>query len=56
MVIEAGLLPLIINCLANSGFYTRKEAVWAVTNLAINGSTEHVSCQILHLFLQYKAI
>lgn len=45
-VIEAGLLPRIIENLSKDEFQTQKEAAWAVSNLSISGTREQVAALI----------
>lgn len=42
MVIDAGLLPPLINILQVAEFRTRKEAAWAITNATSGGSAEQI--------------
>ena len=42
MVIDANLVPAVIDALARGEFRTQKEAAWVVCNLTINGTSEHV--------------
>lgn len=42
-VIDAGLLPKIIDNLSHGEFQTQKEAAWAVSNLTISGNREQVA-------------
>ena len=41
-VIDANLLPYIIDVLSRGDYKTQKEAVWAVTNLTSGGTPEQV--------------
>lgn len=43
MVIDAELVPLIIQQLALGDFRTKKEAAWAVSNFTVGGTPEQVS-------------
>ena len=43
MVIDAELVPLIIQQLALGEFRTKKEAAWAVSNFTVGGTPEQVS-------------
>lgn len=42
-VIDAGLLPKIIENLSKGEFQTQKEAAWAISNLTISGNREQVA-------------
>lgn len=42
MVIDAGLVPPLINALLNGDFKTQKEAAWAVSNFTVGGTPEQV--------------
>lgn len=42
-IIDAGLLPKIIQNLSKGEFQTQKEAAWAISNLTISGSREQVA-------------
>lgn len=42
MVIDANLLPPLINILQVAEFRTRKEAAWAITNATSGGSAEQI--------------
>lgn len=42
-VIDAGLLPKIVENLTKGEFQTQKEAAWAVSNLSISGSKAQVA-------------
>lgn len=41
-VIDAGLLPKIVENLSKGEFQTQKEAAWAVSNLSISGTKDQV--------------
>ena len=43
MVIDANLVPLVIQQLAVGDFRTMKEAAWAVSNFTVGGTPEQVS-------------
>ena len=43
MVIDANLVPLVIQQLAVGEFRTMKEAAWAVSNFTVGGTPEQVS-------------
>ena len=43
MVIDAHLVPLVIQQLAVGDFRTMKEAAWAVSNFTVGGTPEQVS-------------
>lgn len=45
-VIDAGLLPKIVENLSKGEFQTQKEAAWAVSNLSISGTREQVAALI----------
>lgn len=49
MVIDANLVPAIIDALLRAEFRTQKEAAWAVSNFTVGGSPEQVG--IMSLFL-----
>lgn len=49
-VIEANLLPMIIDHLRKGEFQTQKEAAWAISNLTISGTKEQVSKFAIRLF------
>ncbi|KAJ1352151.1 Importin subunit alpha-4 [Parelaphostrongylus tenuis] len=53
-VLDAGLMPLIINLLSKADFATQKEAAWAVSNVTISGrpdQVEHmVNCGVIKPF------
>ncbi len=51
MVIDASLIPLLINVLQVGDFKTQKEAAWAVSNLTVGGTPEQVYNQ--HLILNF---
>ncbi len=42
MVIDAGLVPLLVNVLALGEFKAQKEAAWAVSNFTVGGTQEQV--------------
>lgn len=42
-VIDAGLLPKIIENLSKGEFQTQKEAAWAISNLTISGNRDQVA-------------
>ena len=42
MVIDAGLIPQLINVLHFGDFKTQKEAAWAVSNLTVGGTPDQV--------------
>lgn len=42
-VIDAGLLPKVIENLKHGDFHTQKEAAWAISNLTISGNREQVA-------------
>jgi len=42
-VIDAELMPLIVDILKNGDYKSQKEAVWAVTNLTSGGSLEQIA-------------
>ena len=42
MVIDADLVPVVIQALKNGDFRTQKEAAWAVSNFTVGGTTEQV--------------
>ena len=42
MVIDAHLIPPLIQILVHGDFKTQKEAAWAVSNLTVGGSVEQV--------------
>lgn len=44
-VIEANLLPMVIDHLRKGEFQTQKEAAWAISNLTISGTKEQV-CKV----------
>jgi hypothetical protein len=48
-VIDANLLPYIIDVLSRGDYKTQKEAVWAVTNLTSGGTPEQVRPNLLVL-------
>jgi importin subunit alpha-6/7 len=41
-VIDAGIIPILIDILANADFKTRKEAAWAITNALSGGTPEQI--------------
>lgn len=41
-VIDANLIPLIIEQLSKGEFHTQKEAAWAISNLTISGTKQQV--------------
>ena len=41
-VIDANLIPPLINAMEHGGYRTRKEAAWAISNLAAGGTKEHM--------------
>ena len=43
MVIDANLVPAIVDALARAEFRTQKEAAWAVSNFTVGGTPEQVS-------------
>jgi hypothetical protein len=43
MVIDANLVPAIVDALARTEFRTQKEAAWAVSNFTVGGTPEQVS-------------
>ena len=47
MVIEAGLVPSLIQALVHGEFKTQKEAAWAVSNFTVGGSPEQVRRSIV---------
>ena len=49
-VIDANLLPYIIDVLSRGDYKTQKEAVWAVTNLTSGGTPEQVRFLFVRLF------
>ncbi|XP_055335439.1 importin subunit alpha-5-like [Paramacrobiotus metropolitanus] len=42
LVIDAGLVPILIEILGNAEFKTRKEAAWAITNALSGGTQEQI--------------
>ena len=42
MVIDADLVPVVINALKHGDFRTQKEAAWAVSNFTVGGTQEQV--------------
>jgi importin subunit alpha-2 len=42
VIIDANIIPVLINVLATAEFKTRKEAAWAVTNATSGGSNEQI--------------
>ena len=42
MVIDANLVPAVIDALARGEFRTQKEAAWAVSNFTVGGNGEQV--------------
>lgn len=42
-MIDANLVPLVINILAKGDFKSQKEAVWVITNLTSGGTPEQIS-------------
>lgn len=54
-VIDANLLPMIIDQLRKGEFQTQKEAAWAISNLTISGTKQQVSqIWIFSVFLSTK--
>ena len=57
MVIDANLVPAIVDALLRAEFRTQKEAAWAVSNFTVGGTPEQVcvmsffSCFLLSLLL-----
>ena len=49
MVIDADLVPVVIEALKLGDFRTQKEAAWAVSNFTVGGTPEQVSPSILSL-------
>lgn len=45
MVIDAGLVPTLVQVLRTSEFRIQREAAWAVSNFTVGGSLEQVSCE-----------
>ena len=43
MVIDAGLVPVLVQVLQNSEFRIQREAAWAVSNFTVGGTLEQVS-------------
>lgn len=43
MVIDAGLVPLLVQVLQTSEFRIQREAAWAVSNFTVGGTLEQVS-------------
>ena len=41
-VLEAGLIPKIIDALANADFDVKKEAAWAISNATTGGTPEQI--------------
>ncbi len=41
-VIDANLIPPLVECISQGDFKTRKEAAWAICNLTAGGSKEQV--------------
>ena len=41
-VLDAGLLPMLLNQLDKGEFNTQKEAAWAISNLTVSGTKEQV--------------
>ena len=41
-MIEAGIIPHLVDILQNSEFKTRKEAAWAISNATSGGSLEQI--------------
>ena len=48
-VIEAGIIPHLVDILQNSEFKTRKEAAWAISNATSGGSPEQIKLVIQDL-------
>lgn len=42
MVIDANIIPMLIEILGKAEFKTRKEAAWAVTNATSGGTPEQI--------------
>jgi len=66
-VIDAGLVPLVVQHLSRGEFQTQKEAAWAVTNLTISGHKQQVTylvqcgvippfCHLLSFFFRVLVI
>lgn len=51
MVIDANLVPAIVDALLRAEFRTQKEAAWAVSNFTVGGTPEQVC--IMPLFLVF---
>ncbi|AED96157.1 importin alpha subunit [Arabidopsis thaliana] len=41
-VIDANLIPILVNLAQDTDFYMKKEAVWAISNMALNGSHDQI--------------
>lgn len=52
MVIDANLVPAVIDALARGEFRTQKEAAWAVSNFTVGGTPEQVSQQGTYFSLE----
>lgn len=46
MVIDANIIPMLIEILGKAEFKTRKEAAWAVTNATSGGTPEQIRYEI----------
>lgn len=53
MVIDANIIPMLIEILGKAEFKTRKEAAWAVTNATSGGTPEQIRYVINHRTLIY---
>ena len=49
MVIDANLVPAIVDALLRAEFRTQKEAAWAVSNFTVGGTPEQVYTMSLFL-------
>lgn len=42
MVIEAGLIPVLVDILATSQYKTKRESAWAITNALSGGNPQQI--------------
>ncbi|CAL9243183.1 unnamed protein product, partial [Arabidopsis halleri] len=45
-LIDANLIPTLVNLAQNTDFYMKKEAVWAILNVTLNGSHDQIKYMV----------
>ena len=52
-VIDANIIPMLVEILSKAEFKTRKEAAWAITNATSGGTAEQIKLVFIIMY-KYK--